>query len=124
GPVETDEQRKALPADLADKLQKAENGGPMQYRRAAMGAMGGGGGGGGRARVLTSTDNDTLMLARFENGKATHAFAFSTADGKTLFDGPTASDVERKSIPEAVAKQLDILEKNQDAGAEFGVIGR
>ncbi len=115
GPVETDEQRKALPADLADKLQKAENGGPMQFRRAAM--MGnGGGGGGGRPRVLTSTDN--------ENRKATHAMAFSTADGKILFDGPTASDEQRKAIPEAVAKQLEVLEKNQDAGAEFGVIGR
>jgi hypothetical protein len=126
GPVETDEQRKALSADLADKLQKAENGGPMQYRRAAMMALGGGGGGGGggRARVLTSTDNDTLILARFENRKATHALAFSTDDGKVLFDGPTASDEQRKAIPEAVAKQLEVLEKNQDAGAEFGVIGR
>jgi hypothetical protein len=124
GPVETDEQRKALPADLADKLQKAENGGPMQYRRAAMMALGAGGAGGGRARVLTSTDNDTLILARFENRKATHAMAFSTADGKILFDGQTASDEQRKAIPDAVAKQLEVLEKNQDAGAEFGVIGR
>src|SRR5258706_1117754 len=123
GPVETDEQRKALPADLADKLQKAENGRPMQFQRAAM--MGnGGGGGGGQGRVVASTGHETLILARFENRKATHALAFSTADVKGLFDGPTASDEQRKAIPEAVAKQLEVLEKNQDAGAEFGVIGR
>ena len=141
GPVETDDQRKALPADLADKLQNAEAHAPMRGR----GGFGGGGGGGvgggfggiavgapprGRAldtratRVFTSTEDDTLMVARFDKDKAAYVFAFSTADGKTLFDGPTATDEQRKALPDAVAKQLDTLEKNQAAAAEFGQIGR
>jgi hypothetical protein len=117
GPIETDEQRKALPADLGEKLKTAEEAGPMQYgMRANLG--------GAKPRVLTSTEKDTLLIARFDNGKATHAFAFNTTDGKTLFDGPTTTDEQRKAIPEAVAKQLEVLEKNQTAAPEFGVIGR
>jgi membrane-associated protease RseP (regulator of RpoE activity) len=118
GPVETDEQRNALPANLADKLKKAEQGGPVRLRLTGMG------GAAARTRVLSSTDKDTLLIARFENGKATHAFAFSTTDGKTLFDGPTTDDAQRKAMPEEVAKQLETLEKNQEAGVEFGVVGR
>jgi membrane-associated protease RseP (regulator of RpoE activity) len=116
GPVETEEQRKALPDDLADKLKKAEAGGPLPYLRLTRDNA--------RPRVLSSTDKETLLIARVENGKATHAFAFSTADGKTLFDGPTADEAQRKALPEAVAKQLDVLEKNADAAVEFGVVGR
>jgi hypothetical protein len=77
-----------------------------------------------RARVLTSTENDRLLVARFENGKAVHAFAFSHADGKTLFDGPVATDDQRKALPDDVARQLDAREKNQDAATEFGAAGR
>jgi hypothetical protein len=118
GPVETDEQRNALPANLLDKLKKAEQGGPMRTLRLT------GMTGTARTRVLSSTDKDTLLIARFDNGKATHAFAFSTTDGKTLFDGPTTDDGQRKAMPEEVAKQLETLEKNQEAGVEFGVVGR
>lgn len=120
GPVETDEQRKALPADLGETLKKAEAGGPLhQYGIRMMGRNAA-----ARPRVLTCAEGDTLLLARFENGKPTHAFAFSTTDGKTLFDGPTTNDEQRKAIPETVAKQLDLLEKNQAAASEFGVVGR
>jgi membrane-associated protease RseP (regulator of RpoE activity) len=119
GPVETDEQRNALPANLIDKLKKAEQGGPMRTLR-----LTGVNGTAPRSRVLSSTDKDTLMIARFDNGKATHVFAFSTTDGKTLFDGPTTDDAQRKAMPEEVAKQLETLEKSQDAGVEFGVVGR
>jgi len=115
GPVETDEQRKALPPDLAETLKKAEAGGPVRFRI---------NGGAQRSRVLTSTEKDTLLLARIEDGKATWAFAFSELDGKTLFDGPTTTDEQRKMIPEPVAKQLQTLEDNQAAAGEFGVIGR
>jgi len=117
GPIDTEEQRKALPADLQQKLKSAGEAGPMQLgfgdpRGAAP------------ARVLTSTDKDTLLLARFDKGKATYVLAFNTTDGKTIFDGSAATDEERKVIPEAVAKQLELLEKNQGAAQEFGVIGR
>jgi hypothetical protein len=78
----------------------------------------------GGPRVLTSNEKDTLLLARFENGKATWAFAFSELDGKTLFDGPITNEEQRKAMPEAVAKQLETLEKNQAAAGEFGVVGR
>ena len=36
----------------------------------------------------------------------------------------TADDAQRKAMPEAVAKQLQTLEQNQEAGVEFGVVGR
>ena len=124
GPVETPEQRKALPPGIETKVEKIEQK-----------VLSGGGKVGGygvarpvavqkttRARVLTSTDKDVLMLARFENGKPTFAFAFSTADGKTLFNGPTTTDDERKAMPEAVAHQLNALEKNPQNAAEFGVV--
>jgi membrane-associated protease RseP (regulator of RpoE activity) len=113
GPVKTEEERKALPIALAEGLRKAEAGGPLRVARD-----------GNKSRVLTSTDNDTLMLARFENHKATHVFAFSTADGKTLFDGPTGDDAQRKAMPQAVAKQLELLEQHQEIAGEFGVVGR
>lgn len=113
GPVETAQQRQTLPGDLAQKLEKAEAALPQPT--AAPQA---------RTRVLTSTEGDTLLIARVEKGKATHVFAFNTTDGKTLFDGPTASDEQRKAVPQAVLKQLELLEKNQAAAPEFGVIGR
>jgi hypothetical protein len=121
GPVATDEQRAALPPDIAGKLKKAEAGGGGPLRFGGGVAMARARGGAGRQRVLTSTENDHLLVARFENGKAVHAFAFSQADGKTLFDGPVATDDQRKALPDDVAKQLDTLEKNQDAATEFGV---
>ncbi len=117
GPVDTEEQRKALPADLQQKLKSVDNAGQMQFGVGdARGAA--------RARVLTSTEKDTLLIARIEKGKATYVLAFNTTDGKTLFDGPAATDEERKAVPEAVVKQLEMLEKNQGAAQEFGVIGR
>jgi hypothetical protein len=112
GPVETDAQREALAPDMLGALVKAESGTPFGKTR------------GTSTRVLTSTDQDTLMVARFDAGNATHVFAFSTADGKTLFDGPVVKIDERKAMPEAVAKQLETLEKNQSAAGEFGVVGR
>jgi hypothetical protein len=116
GPVATDEQRAALPPEIADKLKKAEAGGAFRIGGVTLK-----GGRAARARVLTSTENDHLLVARMENGKAVHAFAFSQADGKTLFDGPVATDDQRKALPDDVARQLDTLEKNQDAATEFGV---
>jgi hypothetical protein len=155
GPVATDEERKALPADIADTLKKAEAGGPVRLQlnmrlppptpAAPPGMVGGDfitgiAPGGGRAmggarrvapdgkprpRVLTSTEKDTLMLVRIdETNKATWVFAFSELDGKTLFDGPIATDEQRKAMPEPIARQLDSLEKNQAAAGEFGVMGR
>ena len=120
GPVATDDQRKALPAELADKLKKAEAGGPWRFAAAPPVRLRGVATPAGRARVLTSTENDRLLVVRVENGKAVHAFAFSHADGKTLFDGPVATDEQRKALPGDVAKQLEALEKNPDAAAEFG----
>jgi hypothetical protein len=119
GPVETDEQRKAIPPDVAEKLKRAEAGGPLRtahtYRLDATAAAA------ARPRIVTSNDKDALLVARFENGKAAYALVFSTATGKTLFDGPAATDEQRKAMPEAFAKQLEILEKNQAATGEFGV---
>jgi membrane-associated protease RseP (regulator of RpoE activity) len=113
GPVATEDQRKALPPELARKLNQVEMGNPMRVAYRAAGP-----------RVLTSTDKDTLMLARVEKDKAVHAFAFSTADGKTLFDGPTATPEERKAMPAEILRQLEALEKNQNAAAEFGAMNQ
>jgi len=113
GPVTTDAERKTLPADLALKLDQVDLGIPMTAARGAAGL-----------RVLTSTEKDTLMLARFDKGKAVHVFAFSTADGKVLFDGPVTREEQRKALPADVARQLGDMEKNQKAVGEFGVVGR
>jgi len=113
GPVATEDQRKALPPQLARKLNQVEMGNPA---RVAYGAAG--------PRVLTSTDKDTLMLARVEKEKAVHAFAFSTADGKTLFDGPTATPEQRKAMPAEILRQLEALEQNQNAATEFGAMNQ
>jgi PDZ domain len=120
GQVETPEQRKALPPEIEAKLEKVEQkvaAKPGAVYRTAVAART------TRTRVLTSTDKDILMLARFDNGKPTFVFAFSTADGKTLFNGPVANDDQRKELPEGVANQLNGLEKNQQNAAEFGVVG-
>jgi hypothetical protein len=115
GAVETEEQRKSLPPTVARKLTDLEMKLPMMLP-------------GGRAaaatRVLTSTENDTLMVARFEKGKPAHLLAFSTADGKVVFEGPVATDEQRKALPEKIATQLQTLEQNQADAAEFGVVGR
>jgi hypothetical protein len=124
GPVATDDQRKALPGEIADKLRKAEAGGPLRFGGAPNARLRGIVPAAGRARVLTSTEQDRLLVARVENGKAVHAFAFSHADGKTLFDGPVATEDERKALPPDLAKQLETLEKNQDAATEFGATGK
>jgi hypothetical protein len=182
GPIETDEQRKAVPAEFAGKLATAlaalpkvpppgavppppgaagfapapvpmgiatARGNRVTVRAGAGGAAGdagdvivfengvaaapGGGGGliaiappgrGGGNRVVTSTDKDNLMIARIDGGKVTHVLAFSQADGKTLFEGPVKTPEQRKAMPEVVAKQLEVLEKNQNIAPEFGVVGR
>lgn len=121
GDVATDEQRKALPAEIADKLAKAEAGGPLRFNVTPTAKLRLAG---NRARTVTSTEQDRLLVARVENGKVVHAFAFSQTDGKTLFDGPVATDDERKAMPAELLKQLETLEKNPDAAAEFGVVGK
>ncbi len=140
GPVETQAQRKALPADLAAKLAQAEGGVPgginlniaaapmtLQVDPQVVGngnLVFGGPGPNNRPRILTSTDKDTLMLARFEKGKPAYVMAFSTADGKVRFEGPVTTDEQRKALPEAIGKQLEVIEKNQGIASEFGVVGR
>ncbi|MEZ0267964.1 MAG: S1C family serine protease [Phycisphaerae bacterium] len=77
-----------------------------------------------RPRVLTSTQGNTLLLARFENAKPTHLLAIDTSTGKTLFDGAVGTEDQRKAFPPGVAAALDTLEKNQQAAPEFGTVGR
>jgi hypothetical protein len=113
GPVGTDAERKALPPMIAQKLEQVDLQNAMEMARDAAGP-----------RVLTSTEKDTLMLARFDKGKPVHVFAFSTADGKVLFDGPVTTGDQRKAMPADVARQLEDMEKNQKAAGEFGVVGR
>jgi hypothetical protein len=113
GPVATDAEREALPPMIAQRLEQIDLGTAMGAARDAA-----------SPRVLTSTVKDTLMLARFDNGNAVHAFAFSTTDGKVLFDGPVSTASQRKAMPAEVARQLDDMEKNQKAAGEFGVVGR
>ena len=113
GPVGTDAERKALPPMIAQKLEQVDLQNAMGMARDAAGP-----------RVLTSTEKDTLMLARFDKGKPVHVFAFSTADGKVLFDGPVTTGDQRKAMPADVARQLEDMEKNQKAAGEFGVVGR
>jgi hypothetical protein len=114
GAVDTEEQRKLLPPTVAKKLTDLEAKLPTGFA----------GGRTSATRILTSNDNDTLLVVRFEKDKPSYMLAFSTADGKTVFDGPVKTDEQRKALPEALAKQLQTLEQNQANAAEFGVLGR
>jgi hypothetical protein len=69
------------------------------------------------------TDEKHVLTMELKDGKAIKLTAKDTA-GKQLFDGPVETDEQRKAMPEAVAKQLETLEKNQAAAGEFGVVGR
>lgn len=131
GSVETDEQRKALPPEVAGKLTLAENAMRPNVNVMWAGAMGAPVYAAplvtnrpDRPRIVTSTDKDTLMLVRLEKNKPAWVFAFSTADGKTIFDGPVASDEQRKALPAPIETQLQTVEKNLTAAPEFGAIGR
>lgn len=132
GPVETPEQRKSMPANLASKLELAERSMPantnLTWEKAVTAPLVQTPlivtSGADRPRVVSSIEKDMLMLVRLEKNKPTWVFAFNTADGKTLFDGSVQTAEQRKSLPSSVESRLQTVEKNQAAATDFGVMGR
>ena len=154
GPVETPEQLKALSPDLTAKLARAQATLPGTITAHAMTIRAAdfingavrfeivnevdpqgaitvidpgahmGVAGTKRARVLTSTQKQTLIVARMDGARAAYLLAFDTSTGKTLFDGPVVIPAQRKSLPGLLSEQLDVLEKNQADAPEFGTMGR
>jgi hypothetical protein len=113
---------------LIEKLKQAEEAAanhPMPI--GGVGAGGGGGGGGfapmvgARGKVMQWQDaNHMLVLRVMGSNKPIYLLALSKKDGRTLFDGPVATDEERKSVPVEVSEQLDMLIAKPDLANEFG----
>jgi hypothetical protein len=117
---------------LIEKLKQAEEAATKQPIRLLMdrggaGAVGGGGGvmfgaiSGARGKVMQWQDADHMLVMRVTGtNKPVYLLALSKKDGRTLFDGPVASDEERKSVPVEVSEQLDMLIAKPDLAKEFG----
>ncbi len=113
---------------LIEKLKQAEEAAAKHPTQ--MGGVGGGGGGGGgffapmvgaRGKVMQWQDADHMLVMRvMGSNKPVYLLALSKKDGRTLFDGPVASDEERKSVPVEVSEQLDMLIAKPDLAREFG----
>jgi hypothetical protein len=117
---------------LIEKLKQAEEAAAKHPIRLVMdrggaGAGGGGGGvmfaamGGARGKVMQWQDADHMLVMRVLGAnKPVYLLALSKKDGRTLFDGPVASDEERKSVPVEISEQLDMLIAKPDLAKEFG----
>jgi hypothetical protein len=119
---------------LIEKLKQAEEAAAkhptplfLDFAKVNGGAGGGGGGGffppmaGARGKVMQWQDADHMLVMRvMGTNKPVYLLALSKKDGRTLFDGPVASDEERKSVPVEVSEQLDMLIAKPDLAREFG----
>jgi len=118
GPVDTEEQRKALPAEVRTKLEQMEarRAAPMQVRvgdrpvapawdppvkqepvRRALGA---------KIAVAMTEGGLTLTLTADDEH---HHFVAKDKTGEVLFDGPVETSEQRKKVPEEVRDKLERL---------------
>jgi hypothetical protein len=111
---------------LIEKLKQAEEAAAKHPVQIGVGGGGGGGGffapmGAARGKVMQWQDADHMLVMRvMGTNKPVYLLALSKKDGRTLFDGPVATDEERKSVPVEVSEQLDMLIAKPDLAKEFG----
>ena len=119
GPIDTEEQRKKLPAGVADKLKGLENDqvGGVRVQIGGGNALGGPGimilgDGGGKVRgamsLARSDGQHTLKLDIDQDGNK-HLLA-KGKDGTVIYDGPINTAEERKKVPEDVLKKVEKME--------------
>ncbi len=133
GPAETAEQRKAIPADVLKKLEKAEqvdpandagpvhlwlngniNGGGPMVMGGAMGPMA------ARGRVVSWSDNDHMLVLRIMGKTPTYLLALSKKDGKVLFDGPVMTDEQKQGLPTEIVEPFGAIAAHPEMAKEFG----
>jgi hypothetical protein len=130
GAVDTDEQRKGVPAELLKKVEIAEATAaqPFGGKVAAGGGFGGRGFGiaaptpmaTGRGKVLQWQDDNAILMLRTLGKTPTYLMALSKKDGHIIFDGPVQTDEQRKSLPPEIAEQFEMLVNKPDLAKEFG----
>ena len=116
GPVDTDEQKKGLPAGAAEKLKQLESNNRMGGLQLQIGGAGGGGGvqivgnaGGGHSTMsMTRADGEHTLTLKVVDGDQT--LTVKDHDGKVLFDGPINTEEERKKIPDDIAAKLERMQ--------------
>lgn len=117
GPVDTDEERKKVPAAVAEKLKQLEVG------RVTIKADGEGGlviaGEGPDAKTIHAKGIQVWTVARADD-EHTLSLTGTPGDkrlvvkdkaGKVIFDGPVNTEEERKKVPAEVLKKLERMEK-------------
>lgn len=116
GPVQTPEQRAALPADIRQKLEKAEQAAPARMFRLRLQP------GAGRAagRVKLWQDDQHILVVRGTPQSLTYLLALSKKDGRTVYDGPVDTPEQRQSMPGEIAEKFEALARNPDMAREFG----
>jgi hypothetical protein len=92
GPIQTDEQRKAVPPEFLPKLEKLE----AKVREES------------RGTVSLIEDGMTVTLTT-ESGK--QSVAAKNADGNVIFDGPVDTEDQRAKMPEKVRAKVEKLWK-------------
>jgi len=113
--------------DLPEKIKKATEAAERQPRRMVFAPGGGMGaamtlrGGGGGGKVTRWQDDDHVFLIRMTGRQPGYLLALSKKDGRTVFDGPVATDDERKNLPGEISEKFGLILAQPDTAKEFGV---
>lgn len=106
GAYETAEDKAKVPAGLAEKVKRLDEGVAMSGGAVAAGS----GKVVGKGAVLTRTDEEHVIGLRVDNG----AKVLTVRDAKTgavLFDGPVNTEEERRGVPAGVMEKLKAMEE-------------
>jgi hypothetical protein len=145
GPINTPEQRKAVPAEVLRKLQIMErsmrfdvrmgNGGAVANVMAFMNAGGGpiavvGGPGGGRAANLFSgkqetwADQEHTLTLTTRGGEKYLTVTQKDDAGTVVFEGPVQTDEQRMKVPADILKKLQEWEakRREESRGEVSLI--
>jgi hypothetical protein len=107
--------------ELGEKIKKAMDAAtrdpmrlPIQGTPTGKGIAGGGG------RVLRWQDDAHVLVLRMAGRSPSYLLALSKKDGRTIFDGPVASEEDRRSVPAEVAEQFQMLTAQPELAQELG----
>jgi hypothetical protein len=80
--------------------------------------------GGARGKVMTWQGDEQIFFLRMMGKTPTYLLALSKKDGRVLYDGPTMTDEQRKSLPAEVSEQFELIMSKPEMVKEFGVAGK
>ncbi len=115
GPIQTDEQRKAVPPEILAKLEKMEQAVPGMPPAGAMPwfirqtppQQGRAPAGNAATAEVSINDGEHDLKMSTRNGKR-HLIA-KDKDGKVLFEGPIDTDEQLKAVPEPIRKKVGAI---------------